>query len=488
MCARSTSRTLALSVRADRSPDDCLKRLERIISTKSFFTHDGPCLEELAGYGEAREWGLNLVDLREYRAGRLDWSCIEKGLLLVGPPGVGKTQYARALAKSADVPLVSTSVADWNSAAYLSGTLGAIKNSFSQARQLAPCILFIDELDGISDRASLTAEYKEYWTQIVNLLLELLAGIEERAGVVVIGATNHPDHVDAAVRRAGRLDRMIEIPLPDNETLATIFRFHLGPDLLPNQDLTPIALAAAGKTGADVEAWVRRAKSRARRAKRDLVVEDVLHEVRSGRDGLPDDLRRTLSVHEAGHLVVGLALAVFEPQALTILDRGASTRMRLSWANLQTRIGIENCITALLAGRAAEEVILGVHKATVGAGHGEDSDFSLATRAAVDLELRFGFGALGVAHFSDQAAEMLMHDSSILALIVKRLDRCLAQARELVTENRASVEAVAQRLEAKSYLDRAAIDEVLKAHPLRQRKTEPIMQNGCRSPQPAGLS
>ncbi|MGY4224974.1 cell division protease FtsH [Bradyrhizobium sp. USDA 4503] len=481
---------LALSVHADRSPDDCLDRLKKIVSTKSFFTHDGPCLEELAGYGEAREWGLNLVgDLREYRSGRLDWSCIEKGLLLVGPPGVGKTQYARALAKSANVPLVSTSVADWNSVAYLSGTLGAIKESFSQARQLAPCILFIDELDGISDRASLTTEYKEYWTQIVNLLLELLAGIEERAGVVVIGATNHPDHIDAAVRRAGRLDRMIEIQPPDTVTLAAIFRFHLGPDLLANQDLTPIALAATGKTGADVEAWVRRAKSRARRAKRDLVVEDVLHEVRSGREGLPKNLRRSFSVHEAGHLVVGVALAVFEPRALTILDYGGGTHVDVSLANSQTQIGIENCITALLAGRAAEEVILGLPQATAGAGHGEGSDFSRATRAAIDLELRFGFGALGVAHFSDRTAETLMHDSSIMALIVKRLDRCLAHARELVTENRTAVEAVAGRLEATGYLDRGAIDELLKAHPLRQRARQQTAKNGRdRSPRPGAPS
>jgi cell division protease FtsH len=365
---------LALSVRSDRTADDCVKRLEKIVSTKSFFDHRGPGLEELAGYGEAREWGLNLVaDLREYRAGRLDWECIEKGLLLAGPPGVGKTQFARAVAKSANVPLVGTSVADWNASAYLSGTLAAIKESFSHARQLAPCILFIDELDGISDRATLTSDYKEYWTQIVNLLLEQLAGVEDRPGVVVIGATNHPDHIDPAVRRAGRLDRTIEIGLPDAESRAAIFRFHLGGDVLPNVDLMPAALAAAGKTGADVEAWVRRAKSRARRARRDLLFDDLLHEIRSGRAGLPEDLRRSFSLHEAGHLVVGVALAVFEPEALTILDYGGVTRVELSRTNSQTEGGIENFITALLSGRAAEEIILGSSQATAGAGVGEQS-------------------------------------------------------------------------------------------------------------------
>ncbi len=458
---------LALSVRSDRSADDCVKRLEKIVSTKSFFDHRGPSLEDLAGYGHARQWGLNLVaDLREYRAGRLDWECIEKGLLLAGPPGVGKTQFAKAVAKSAQVPLVATSVADWNASTYLSGTLAAIKASFSQARQLAPCILFIDELDGISDRATLTSEYREYWTQIVNLLLEQLAGVEDRPGVVVIGATNHPDHIDAAVRRAGRLDRTIEIELPDADSLAQIFRFHLG-EVLLDVDLMSAALAAAGKTGADVEAWVRRAKSRARRERRELSLEDLLQEIRSGREGLPKNLRRACAVHEAGHLIVGVALDVFEPQALTILDHGGATHLEFLRANSQTESGIENYITALLSGRAAEEIILGSGQATAGAGVGDESDFLRATSSAIDMELRFGFGVIGVARFSDRATEMLLHDPSIVGLITKRLDRCLARARELVAKNREAVEAVAHRLEETGYLDRAAIDELLKAYPVR---------------------
>jgi ATP-dependent Zn protease len=459
---------LALSVRADRSPDDCLRMLEKIVSTKGLFDHGGPFLEHLAGYGEAREWGLNLVaDLREYRAGRLDWDSIEKGLLLAGPPGVGKTQYARALAKSANVPLVATSVADWNAANYLSGTLAAIRDSFSRARQIAPCILFIDELDGISDRAKLASEYREYWTQIVNSLLELLAGIEDRPGVVVIGATNHPERIDAAVRRAGRLDRTIEIELPDAETLAAIFRFYLGPDLLPDTNLMPVALAATGKTGADVEAWIRRAKARARRAERDLLLDDVFHEVRFGGEGLPKKLRRTVSVHEAGHLVVGVSLAIFKPKAMTILDRGGQTLGELSWDNSLTQSGIENCITALLGGRAAEQILLGASEATAGAGIGENSDFARATRAAIDLELRLGFGAIGVAHFPDQTIDSLMHNPSIVALVTKRLDNCLARAHEIIAANRRTVESVARRLEATGYLDSAAINELLKKHPMR---------------------
>lgn len=455
---------LVLAIRADRTADDCVSRLEQVVATRGIFDHSGPALEELAGYGAAREWGLNLVeDLREYRAGRLDWECIEKGLLLVGPPGVGKTQFAKAVAKSANVPLIATSVADWNASAFLSGTLAAIKSCFAQARKLAPCVLFIDELDGISDRATLTSEYREYWTQIVNLLLEQLAGVEDRPGVVVIGATNHVDHIDAAIRRAGRLDRTIEIELPNADSLAQIFRYHLG-ELLPDIDLTPAALAAAGKTGADVEAWVRRAKSHARRERRELSLDDLLREIRSGREGLPNNLRRVCAVHEAGHLVVGVALGVFTAKTLTIMDAGGATHVELSRANSQTKDGIENHITALLGGRAAEEVLLG--QATAGAGVGEQSDFSRATSAAIDLELRFGFRSIGVAHFSERATELLLHDPSIIALIKKRLDRCHSIARDLVAKNHVTLEAVARRLEKTGYLDRTAIDELLKNYPV----------------------
>ncbi|MBR0734983.1 AAA family ATPase [Bradyrhizobium japonicum] len=459
---------LALSVRSDRSPDECIERLERIVSSKAFFDHRGPSLEELPGYGAAREWGLNLVaDLREHRAGDLDWACVEKGLLLVGPPGVGKTQFARALAKSANVPLVATSVADWNAASYLSGTLSAIKNCFAQARRLAPCILFIDEIDGISDRAALAgADYREYWTQIVNLLLEMLSGIEDRPGVVVIAATNHPDHVDAAVKRAGRLDRIIEIELPDVETLALIFRFHLGPDTLAGIDLMPAALAAAGKTGADVEAWVRRAKARARRARREVRSDDLTSEIRSGRDVMPERTRRCCAVHEAGHLVVGIALSVFEEATLAIHDRAGATYFEVSRANSQTQSVIENYITALLAGRAAEKVFLGDSNVTAGAGVGEDSDFSRATTAAIDLELRLGFGPLGPVHFPERATDMMLQSPTIVGLIKQRLDRCMARAGELIADNRSTVEAVARRLNETGYLNARAIKELLEIHPI----------------------
>lgn len=142
----------------------------------------------------------------------------------------------------------------------------------------------------------------------------------------------------------------------------------------------------------------------------------------------------------------------------------AQRAVELSRANSQTKAGIENFIAALLGGRAAEEVLLG--QSTAGAGVGENSDFSRATSAAIDLELRFGFGAIGVAHFSDRATDMLLHDPSIVGLIKQRLDRCHARARDIIAMNRVTVQAVAHRLEDTGYLDRAKIEEFLKKYPV----------------------
>jgi cell division protease FtsH len=284
--------------------------------------------------------------------------------------------------------------------------------------------------------------------------------------VALISATNFPENIDPAIKRSGRLDRTIEIKLPDAEVLAQIFRFHLGSDVLAGVDLMPAALNAVGYTGADVEAWVRRAKGRARRQKRDVSLDDLIHEIRSGREALPDTLRRVCALHEAGHLIAGVVLNVFEPQALSILDDGGATRAELSFENSQTEQGIENFITSMLSGRAAEEVILGPSKATAGAGAGDSSDFARATAAPMDLELRFGFGLLGVVHFSERSRDLLMQNASIVAVIKDRLDRSLSRARELIDFNRGAVEAVARRLMEAGYLDRSAIRELLQAHPL----------------------
>jgi cell division protease FtsH len=458
---------LQLALRRDRSPEECLQRLGKIVRNRGLFDGDGPRLEELAGYGEARQWGLDLAaDIANYRKGELEWADLEKGLLLAGPPGVGKTQYAKALAKTAGVPIIATSVADWNAASYLSGTLQAMRTAFAQARRLAPSILLVDELDGISNRSTLSGDYVEYWSQIVNLLLELLAGIEDRPGVVVIGATNHPDKIDPAVRRAGRLDRTIAIEKPGIEDLVSIFRFHLK-EALAEADLMPAALAARGGTGADIEAWVRRAKSTARRAHRDLAIDDLLAEIRGKQAPMPEAQRQASADHEAGHIVVGAALGICDIKAASIHDAGAVTSVSFDLAKSQSLGGLEAIITMLLGGRAAELEMLPEGEAGAGAGGGEQSDFGRATQIALDIEARFGFGAFGVVHLPEKVTDLLLHDATIIGLIKHRLDRCLARAREIIAANRALVVAIAEALASQGYLDRRDIEALLAKHPPR---------------------
>ncbi|MCK9917370.1 AAA family ATPase [Microbacteriaceae bacterium K1510] len=452
---------LQLALRRDRSPDECLRRLSEVVKNRGLFDGEGPGLEELTGYGDARQWGLELAaDLAAYRKGELEWAAIEKGLLIAGPPGVGKTQFAKALAKTASVPIVSTSVADWNAANYLSGTLQAMRTAFSQARRLAPCILFIDELDGISDRSTLRGDYVEYWSQIVNLLLELLAGVEDRPGVVVIGATNHPDKIDAAVRRAGRLDRTITIEKPSVEDLVGIIRFHLK-NALAGADLMPAALAARGATGADVEAWIRRAKGKARRAKRELSPEDLLTEIRQGQDPLPPFLRRKFAIHEAGHIIVAAAIGIFRMRNVSLHDAGGVTTIEVNQDNMQTLSGCESLITMLLGGRAAESLFFAPDEVTVGAGVGGDSDFARATQLAIDIEVKFGCGQLGIVRLPDQMLELGIHKALIIAPVKQRLDACYDKARDIVMSNKDALLALANTLDTRGYLDRAEIEALL---------------------------
>jgi hypothetical protein len=190
-------------------------------------------VETLAGYGPASDWALDLkADLSLWQEGKLRWDEMSTKLLLSGPPGTGKTTFARALCNTLQVPLLATSVAHWLEPGYLGDVLKRMSGAFTIARDRAPAILFIDEIDNIGTRKGAgSRNYDDYWASLINRMLELLDGASRSEGIIVIGATNLPEKIDPALLRSGRLETHVRIPMPDAETLIGILRHHLGADL-----------------------------------------------------------------------------------------------------------------------------------------------------------------------------------------------------------------------------------------------------------------
>jgi hypothetical protein len=205
-------------------------------------------VETLSGYGAASEWALGLKqDLTLWQAGHLEWLQMSTRLLLAGPPGTGKTTFARALANTLQTKLLVTSVGTWLEPSHLGDVLARMAAAFAEAEANAPCILFVDEIDGIGKRGGRNREYDDYWNSVVNRALELVDGALKTQGVIIVGATNHPEAIDPALLRSGRLETRIDIPLPDVDALVGILRHHLADDV---EGLEATVEAGAAERGA----------------------------------------------------------------------------------------------------------------------------------------------------------------------------------------------------------------------------------------------
>ncbi|WP_108398233.1 AAA family ATPase [Devosia submarina] len=441
-------------IRRNATAAECVDRLRRAADSKvSAVTssEDVPPIQSLHGMGPAKTWALELVDdLEAWRRGEISFGEISSAsCIIAGPPGVGKTALLRSLSKSTGLPLVATSVGEWfaSSPGYLDSIIKKIDETFSAAKAVAPAIVFLDELDAVPSRATISPRGADWWLPVITHLLTTLDGAVsgKTDKLVVVGATNHPERLDRALTRAGRFSRILEVGPPDEEALAGILRQHLGKDLA-NVDLREAARLAAGSTGAVVVEWVRAARRRARIAKRSMSMADLL-EVIAPPDVRTPELVWRIAVHESGHAVAAYASGLGRVNAVSIVQGstfGGYTMVEHD-GKAPTRREMERMVVQLLSGRAAEEVILG--EAGTGSGGGPQSDLAVATRSIGLLHLGTGLGSHLVYQANLEEVPMVLATNPDVRMEVEKdLRRLYARAVALVRENRVRVEALATDL------------------------------------------
>jgi AAA+ superfamily predicted ATPase len=444
-------------------PDDALSVLrDRVQARLSQVTpDDGPGLDNLYGIGEARQIAEDLIaDIQAAQVEQIPWSVVDKGLLLVGAPGTGKTTLARAVAKECGVKFVVASAAKWQSAGALDEHLRAMRSDFAEARRYAPAILFIDELDSIGSRENLSGPSAVYQTDVINALLEEIQGIGSTDPVIVIGATNYVEKIDPALRRAGRLDQIVEIPLPNVEGLECIFGYHLsrfsasGGALASDIDKRALAELAFGLTGADVEFFVRGAARRARRENRPVDQKDVVAEI-TRRPRRPDSAPRLtphemhrVAVHEAGHTVARLISSTHgvDLTFASIIPRldgslGFTAAVPTNTRVLTRQMMVEELET-VLAGRAAEEVVFGADQIGGGAGGtSSSSDLAVATNLATLIVCQSGLGADGFLRWTTEpTAEQNEKINELINAAYRNIRSRLQTCRELFDRVAAALE------------------------------------------------
>ena len=386
-----------------------------------------------------------LNDLQAWREGRAAWSEVTRSALFYGPPGTGKTTIARGIAGSAGVPLIATSYSDCQRHGHQGDMLAALSRAFAEAAQAAPAVIFVDELDSFSKRSAGSSR-DDYLRGVVNGLLEQINKAIEVEGLLLVGATNHLRDIDPAIVRAGRFDLKLQVPLPDRDGIEAILARKLGSRATSAVSLREISGRLLGTPGATAEALVRDALGRARAERGALRQEHLEAAADALSPPVEPALFHRMALHEAGHVLAAFLLRLPTPKRVWVSPRGGNVdpgdltvlTPKLAHAQLQM----------MLAGRAAEVLVLG--QPSNGAGEGVGSDLAQATRLATAIELQFGFGDTGLT-WQDASSVQLQ---TLSPKVQHRIRQHLAEADNAVRQklganidllNRFTTELIARR-------------------------------------------
>ena len=437
---------------------------------------------DVAGEDEAKE---NLQEVVNYLHDPSKYESIgakmPKGILLVGPPGTGKTMLAKAVAGESNVPFFSISGSEFVEM-FVGMGASKVRDLFKQAKEKAPCIVFIDEIDAIGQKRS-GGQYggNDEREQTLNQLLTEMDGFEGNTGVIILAATNRPESLDPALTRPGRFDRRVPVELPDLKGREEILKVHAKKvALAPGIDFTTVARMASGASGAELANIVNEAALRAVRAGRKSVTQSDLEEsievviagYQKKNSILTDHEKCIVAYHEIGHALVAAKQTHSAPvQKITIIPRTSGAlgyTMQVEEGNhyLMTKEELENKIATLTGGRAAEEVVF--HSITTGASN----DIEQATKLARAMLTRYGmsdeFDMVALETVNNQ---YLGGDTSLACSaqtqceidqkVVELVKAQHAKAVQILTDNRAKLDELAQYLYQKETITGDEFMEIL---------------------------
>ena len=427
---------------------------------------DGIHFSDVEGVDEAEE---NLKEIVDYLGNPSKYSEIgasmPKGVLLVGPPGTGKTMLAKAVAGEANVPFFSMSGSEFVEM-FVGMGASKVRDLFKQAKEKAPCIVFIDEIDAIGQkRNGGNIGGNDEREQTLNQLLTEMDGFEGNTGVIILAATNRPESLDPALTRPGRFDRRVPVELPDLKGREAILKVHAKKVKTENNiDYGKIARMASGASGAELANIVNEAALRAVRDGRKMAsqrdfeesIETVIAGYQKKNAILSDKEKSIVAYHEVGHALVAAMQTHSAPvQKITIIPRtsgalGYTMQVDEGEHYLMSKEELENKIATLTGGRAAEELIFG--SITTGASN----DIEQATKLARAMITRYGMGEFGMVAMETVTNQYLGGDTTLACspetqakidkMVVDLVQKQYEKAKTILTENKASLDKIAHHL------------------------------------------